>query len=149
MIGPSFRFRLERIRALRERREDEAKVQLAGAMARRQECEQLATVAAERVLNARNAQLAAGPSSSMDLLTRQAYLERVESAHRSTLDDLQRHESDVAGRRTELTEAARDRQALEHLKAHRLADHQREVARLDAVALDEIAINGFRRRTAI
>ncbi|MGO9751579.1 MAG: flagellar export protein FliJ [Solirubrobacteraceae bacterium] len=149
MIGPSFRFRLERIRALRERSEDEAKLQLAGAMARRQECEQQVTAAAAGVLNARNAQLGSGTSSSTDLLFRQAYLERAESAHRSTLADLRRQEKEVAGRRSELTEASRDRQALEHLKAHRLADHQRESARLDAVALDEIAINGFRRRTAI
>lgn len=148
MIGPSFRFRLERIRVLRERREDEAKLQLAGAMARRQGCEQEAHAAEQRVAGARTAQLTSGPSNGIDLLARQAYLERVEGAHRSLLDDLQRHEQDVAGKRDELTEAARERQALERLKANRLADHQREVARLDAVALDEIAINGFRRRAA-
>jgi flagellar FliJ protein len=148
MIGPSFRFRLERIRVLRERREDEAKLQLASAMARRQECEQEVTSAADRVAKARVAQLPAGPTTAADLVSRQAYLERVEGVHRTTLTDLQGHEQTVAGRRTELTEAARDRQALERLKAHRLADHQREAARLDAVALDEIAINGFIRRTA-
>ena len=103
--------------------EDEAKLQLAGAMARRQECEQQVTAAAERVADARSAQLATGLSSAVDLVARQAYLERVESAHRSTLSDLERHEQNVAGRRSELTEAARDRQALEHLKASRLADH--------------------------
>jgi flagellar FliJ protein len=149
VIGPSFRFRLERIRALRERREDEAKLQLAGAMARRRECEQRVSKAAARVLDARNSQLANGPRSATDFVARQAYLERVENTHRSTLSDLERLERDVASRRTELLDAARDRQALERLKAHRLADHLRETARLDAVALDEIAINGFRRKTAI
>lgn len=148
MLGPSFRFRLERIRVLRERREDEAKLQLASAMARRQECEQEVTVAADRVAKARVAQLSSGASTAADLISRQAYLERVEDVHRSTLTDLHDHEEAVAGRRTDLTEAARDRQALERLKAHRLADHKREAARLDAVALDEIAINGFIRRTA-
>ncbi len=147
MISPAFRFRLERIRALRERREDEAKLQLAGAMARRHECAQQTSAAADCLLSARNSQLAAGSSSATDLRARQAYLERVESSHRSTLNDLKRSERDVAGRRSELTNAARERQALEHLKARRLADFQRETARLDAVALDEIAINGFRRRT--
>ncbi len=149
MVGPSFTFRLERIRALRERREDEAKLQLAGAMARRQECEQQVSAAAERVADARSAQLASGPASAVDLVSRQAYLERVENAHRSSLSDLKRHEHDVNGRRSELTDAARDRQALEHLKASRLADFKRESARIDAVALDELAINGFRRRKAI
>jgi flagellar protein FliJ len=148
MTGPSFRFRLERVRALRETREDEAKVELAGAMARRLECEIQLQHAAERIAGARRAQLSAGPSSATDLLARQAYLERVENAHRSTLNDLQRHDEDVAGRRTMLTEAARDRQALERLKAHRLADHQREAARLECVVLDEIATNSFHRRAA-
>jgi len=146
MIGPSFRFRLERIRALRERREEEAKLELAGAMARRNECEQALTSAAQQVQSARSAQLPTGPSSADDLVSRQAYLERVESVHRATLSQLQHHEQNVAGHRDALTEAARDRQALERLKANRLADHQREAARQDAAALDEIAINGFRRR---
>ena len=47
-----------------------------------------------------------------------------------------------------LTEAARDRQALERLKAHRLADHEREAARLLDAQLDEIATNGFFRKAA-
>ena len=134
MTGPSFRFRLERVRALRETREDEAKAKLAGAMARRNECEQQLHEAAERVTEARSAQLASETSSASDLQARQAYLER--------------HEQNVVGRRTELTEAARDRQALERLKQHQLADHQREAARREGAALDEIAINGFRRREA-
>ena len=148
MTGTAFKFRLERVRALRESREDEAKAELAGAMTRRARCEQELTAAVERIHDARHAQLVTGPSNATDLLARQAYLERVESAHRSTLNDLHRHDEDVAGRRTALTEAARDRQALERLKAHRLADHQREAARLESVALDEIAINGYRRRAA-
>ena len=146
MIGPSFRFRLERVRALRERREDEAKLQLAGAMASRNECQQALSTAADQVQSARDAQLPKGPSSAEDLVSRQAYLERVESLHRATKNQLQHHERNVAGHRDALTEAARDRQALERLKANRLADHTREVARQDAAALDEIAINGFRRR---
>lgn len=146
MIGPSFRFRLERVRALRERREDEAKAQLAGAMALRDKSERAAIEALSRVETARQTQLASGTASANDLIARQAYLERVERAHRSTLTELAQHDADVAGRRTALTEAARDRQALERLKEHRKADHDREVARIDAVALDEVAINGFRRR---
>jgi flagellar protein FliJ len=148
MTGPSFRFRLERVRALRESREDEAKAKLAGAMARRNECEQQLNEAAERVAEARSAQRSGGPSSASDLLARQAYLERVEGVHRSSLDDLQVQDRNVAGRRSELTEAARDRQALERLKEHQLADHQREAARREVAVLDEIATNGHRRRAA-
>jgi len=123
-------------------------MQLAGAMARRNECEEALGAAAERVQSARDAQVASGPSNPGDLLSRQAYLERVENVHRSTLNQLERHEQNVAGHRDALTEAARDRQALERLKARRLADHKREAARQDAVVLDEIAINSFRRGAA-
>jgi flagellar FliJ protein len=148
MTGPSFRFRLERVRALRERREDEAKAQLAGAMARRSECQERLQLAADRVAGARSAQLVSGPVSARDLLSRQVYLEQMETNHGRALIDLQRHDALVEGRRVALTEAARDRQALERLKAHRLADHQREAARIEGATLDEIAMNGFRRRAA-
>ena len=47
-----------------------------------------------------------------------------------------------------LSAASRDRQALERLKERRLADHHREMARLEDQTLGEIAINGFRRRAA-
>jgi hypothetical protein len=79
------------------------------------------------------------------MLARQAYLERAERAHHATRVDLQRHERELAQHRDALTEAARDRQALECLKEQRRADHDREVARL---ILDEIAINGFWRNAA-
>ena len=47
-----------------------------------------------------------------------------------------------------LTVAAMERQALERLKESRRADHEREVARREGLLLDEMAINGFRRRAA-
>ena len=50
------------------------------------------------------------------MLARQAYLERAERAHQATRTDLQRHELELAQRRAALTEAARERQALERLK---------------------------------
>ncbi len=150
MTGPSFRFRLERIRALRERREDAAKQALAGALLEHRRCERELQAAADRVAQARAAQLeaAALPTTATDLLARQAYLERAERAHSATRDDLDRHELELEQRREALIVAARDRQALERLKDQRRADHEREAGRREGVALDEIAINGFRRRAA-
>lgn len=150
MMAPSFRFRLERVRALREHSEDAAKEALAGAMARHQQSEEQVRAASERVVEARAAQLAitARPSDAIELLARQAYLERTENAHHASRHDLRRHEVEVAGRRDVLAAAARDRQALERLKEHRRADHQREAARVESFVLDEVAINGFRRRAA-
>jgi flagellar FliJ protein len=150
MTGPSFRFRLERVRALRERHEDAAKQAFAGAMMDRNRSEQELEEAAERVAKAREAQLdaAAAPTSATELMARQAYLERSERAVMASQEDLGRREVALEHRRGELTEAARDRQALERLKEHRRHEHEREQARVEAATLDEIALNGFRRKAA-
>jgi flagellar FliJ protein len=150
MAGPSFRFRLERVRALRERAEDEAKEAFAGAMMDRVRSEQEMENAAQRVAQARDAQIdaTAVPMSATDLMARQAYLERSERAHQASQDDLHRRDQVLEERREELTEAARDRQALERLKENRRIEFVREQARIEAADLDEIALNGFRRRAA-
>ncbi|HTU97888.1 MAG TPA: flagellar export protein FliJ [Solirubrobacteraceae bacterium] len=150
MAGPSFRFRLERVRALRERAEDEAKEAFAGAMMDRLRSEQEMEDAAQRVVEARDAQASAGtaPISAGDLMARQAYLERSERAHQASQEDLHRRDQVLEERRGELTEAARERQALERLKENRRVEFLREQERIEAANLDEIALNGFRRRAA-
>lgn len=150
MSGSSFRFSLERVRSLRERTEDEAKEKLAGAMQDQLRSERELQEAAERVAQARAAQLDAASLrlSAQDLMTRQAYLERSEQAHRVSQEVLHRSAMHVDQRRMELTEAARDRQALERLKEARRRDHERELARIESATLDEIALNGHRRKAA-
>jgi flagellar FliJ protein len=150
MAGPSFRFRLERVRALRERAEDEAKEAFAGAMMDRARSEQDVEDAAKRIVDARQSQLqaVAAPSNAADLMARQAYLERTERLHQASQADLHRRDQVVAERRDELTEAARGRQALERLKESRRQEFVREQERIEAANLDEIALNGFRRRAA-
>jgi flagellar protein FliJ len=150
MTGTSFRFRLERVRALRERREDVAKEELAGAMVAHRLCEEQEQEAADRVAQAhieqRNGSSAAATAG--ELIARQAYLERSEQAHLTSRRDLHRQELELDRRRDALTTAAMERQALERLKETRRADHEREVARREGLLLDEMAINGFRRRAA-
>jgi flagellar FliJ protein len=150
MAGPSFRFRLERVRALRERAEDEAKEAFAGAMLDRLRSERDMEDAAQRVVRAREAQTqsTSAPISAADLMAGQAYLERSERAHQASKADLHRREQTLEDRRDELTEAARDRQALERLKETRRVEFQREQERIEAANLDEMALNGFRRRAA-
>jgi flagellar FliJ protein len=146
----SFRFRLERVRELRERREDLAKQALAAAMADHFRAEEQLREAELRIANARAAQLDAttSPRAAIDLLGHQAYLERAESAETVTRQNLDCRELELADRRDALGRAARDRQALERLKERRRAEHQREATRIEGLVLDEIAINNFRRRTA-
>ncbi|ADB48481.1 flagellar export protein FliJ [Conexibacter woesei] len=146
----AFHFRLERVRALRERGEDLAKEELAGALSRRMSCEERLRAAGEQLAGARDRQrdLAAAPSSSLDLIARQRYLERVEQTRRDGELDLDRHEAEVDARRVALVAAARDRQALERLKERRRADHAREQARVEGAEMDEIALTLHRRRAA-
>ncbi|HLH65882.1 MAG TPA: flagellar export protein FliJ [Solirubrobacteraceae bacterium] len=150
MTGPSYRFRLERVRALRERAEDAAKQAFASAMQDRVRSELALEEAERRLAFAREAQREAlsQTTTASELLARQAYLERSELVRRASQEELGRRELVVSQRRGELTEAARERQALERLKEHRRLEHQREQARLEAQALDEMALNGYRRRVA-
>ncbi len=150
MKGSPFRFRLERVRELRERKEDLAKVALAEAITDHFRAEEELRAAERRIAGARAAQLdgAASHRSGVDLVAHQAYLERAETARRATLHDLGCRELEVAGRRHELSLAARDRQALDRLKERRHAEYQREASRIESLLLDEIAINNFRRFAA-
>ena len=150
MSGPSFRFSLERVRALRERAEDAAREALAGAIQDHHRTQLAMEEAAQAVLQARDAQLEATscPVGAAELLARQAYLERSERDHRASLDAVNRSEARLTQQRHKLTEAARSRQALERLKEHRRSDFEREQARQESIVLDEVALNNFRRRDA-
>jgi flagellar FliJ protein len=150
MRGHSFRFRLERVRELREHREELAKQALAVSLADHFRAESELRAAQERIANAHAAQLGAAQATSnvTDLLAHQAYIERAESDRRATEHDLECREVEVADRRDALRHASRDRQALERLKERRRAEHALEEARIEGLNLDEIAINNFRRSTA-
>ncbi|HEU4703279.1 MAG TPA: hypothetical protein VFS37_12420, partial [Conexibacter sp.] len=96
-----FRFPLERIRALRERGEDLAKQELAGALHRQARCAERLRAMGDEVAGAFAAQRAAaagGSSSAADLLAAQAYLERMQQAREAGQLDLDRHDAEVGAR---------------------------------------------------
>jgi flagellar protein FliJ len=150
MKGSPFRFRLERVRELREHKEDEAKRALAEAITEHFRAEEELRAAERRIASARAAQLdgAASHRSGDELVAHQAYLERAETARQLSRHYLDRREVELADRRDELGRAARDRQALDRLKDRRHAEYMREAARIESLFLDEIAINNFRRNAA-
>jgi flagellar export protein FliJ len=133
------------VRALRERYEDEAKMELAGAMMRRQQCHTQLLSTGERIVSARRGQLSA---AATELRDHQAYLERMEQVQRLLREELGRHDQEVAERRASLTARSQDRQVLEKLKEKGLDAHNRETARVEQLVLDEIAGNGYWRRAA-
>jgi len=143
----AFRFHLERLRALRERGEDLAKQELAGALSRRHSCADRLRAMGEELASGFAARRAAagGPASPHELLAHQAYLERVAQARAAGELDLDHHEAEVEARQDALREAARERQVLERLKERRRADHVRAEARAEGATLDEIALVQHRR----
>lgn len=148
--GPSFRFRLERVRALRKHGEDLAKQELAGALTRRSACAEALRADEARLDDARTAHRDAGaaPLSATELVARQAYLERMERSVAAAALDLDLSDDEVASRRDVLAQAARARETLERLKERQRSEHARELARREGVELDEIALNVFRRGAA-
>lgn len=152
MSDAGFRFRLERVRALRERKEEIAKQELAQAMGRlcdserrlREVNEQLARAHARQ----RGATAAERVVSGTDLIARQAFVENVEQQRRHGMRDVRRSEGEVAQRGAALSLAAQEHKMLQRLKERDRADHVREVVRREGEALDEMALDRFRRSLA-
>jgi flagellar FliJ protein len=144
---PSFVFRLERIRSLRERAEDRAREDLAHELRLRLRGEAMlleATQAASAATQTgRDAVMSR--SSGLDLIAAQAYIERAERERREAALDLDRQDAEVAARRAVLQAAARDRQVMDKLEERQRADHEREWARRAQGALDEVALSVHRR----
>jgi flagellar protein FliJ len=146
-VDRPFTFKLERVRALRERTEELAKEELAASLALRLRGEAMLQAAAENVEQARGLQrtTAGAAMTSNDLQAAQAYLERTERERLSAELDLDRRDAEVDARRSALQNAARDREVLERLKERRRGEHVRAADRREGALLDEMAITMHRR----
>jgi flagellar protein FliJ len=149
---PSFTFRLERVRTLRERAEERAREELARELQLRLRGEALlraATLTASAAQDAGRDAVQAPLTSATDLQAAQAYIERAERARREAALDLDRQDAEVAARRDVLAEAARDREAIDRLKDKQRSDFDREWARRAQNQLDEVALGVHRRGGAL
>jgi flagellar FliJ protein len=144
---PSFTFKLERVRALREQTEERRKEELAASLAHRIKGEAMLSAASQSVEGARRSQrdTATAAPSGQDLQAAQAYLERVERERESASLALDRTDAEVDARRSMLQMAARERQVLERLKERKRVEHNREADRREGAALDEMALTIHRR----
>lgn len=148
---PAFRFRLERIRSVRERVEDQAREDLAASLAIRLKGEGMLRAAEAELACARQARRGAGvdnAASGTDLVAAQAYVEHAERRREARMLDLDRCDAEVEARREALLQAAKDRQALERLKERKRQEHELEAQRITGIALDEMSLNMHRRRAA-
>jgi flagellar FliJ protein len=153
MTSPRFRFGLERVRELRAHDEDQAKEAFASSVQERVRGAAQLAAAEGRLTEAHEVHRGLGSAldaqpSGADLISMQLWLERVEQSRREAERELQRRDTDVIVRRSQLTEASQRRQALERLKERRAADHAAALARQEAVFLDEIALSQHVRRSA-
>lgn len=151
MTGPSFRFRLERVQAVRERRETLAKQELASAISRLRASREDLRSAGERLEGARGEQrrtAGEGPIGAEELRARQAFLERTEAQMREQEAATHQREQEVAAREGDLVSAAGEHEMLKRLKERRRGEHEREQARIESGLIDEMASVRFRGRTA-
>ena len=149
MESPPFKFRLERIRSVRESVEEQAKEDLAASLALRLRGEGMLRAAEAELDAARETRRQAGagaPVSGTDLVAVQAYVEHAERRREARLLDLDRCDAEVETRRHALMRASQDRQALERLKDKKRRQHDLEAQRMVGVALDEMSLNMHRRR---
>jgi flagellar export protein FliJ len=151
VTGSAFRFRLERVRAVRERKEKLAQRELANAISRHSSSVTELRTADARLEHAREQQRSVAEEtavSATDLLARQTFLERVEAQRRIRARELEQRETEVAQRDAELATAASEHEMLIRLRERHRGEHEREVARLEQGALDEIAATRFGRSHA-
>ncbi len=152
MTGPAFHFRLERVRAVRERKEKLAQQQLANAISRRSSTEaNLRTTDAhleQAHAEQRTADAEPDVVSAGDLLARQVFLERIEGQRQVHARELEQREVEVADSDAKLTTAASEHEMLNRLRERHRGEHEREAARLEGNALDEITTARFGRSSA-
>jgi flagellar FliJ protein len=141
---------LERVRALRESFEDQAREELAASLSTRLKGEAMLRAASDTFQGAQadRRRTAAIEATGHDLLAAQAYMDRTSRARQAAELELDRREAEVDARRTALIAAARERQVLERLKERRAADHRRKSERAEGALLDEMAIVSHRRAEA-
>jgi flagellar export protein FliJ len=152
VTGPAFRFRLERVRAVRERKEKLAEQELAKAIQLRTSTESELRSVEDHLQAAHVEQRSVTAESTTidatELIARQAFLERIEAQRRAQANELRQRESEVADRGVDLTAAASEHEMLKRLKERHRSEHDREAARREGNMLDEIAAVRFGRSPA-
>jgi flagellar FliJ protein len=150
--APPFRFRLERVRELREHAEDRAREELASSLGAQLRGQAMLQAASDEVHGAHVASregVQTGAMSAADLYAQQLYVERLERQRSDAELALERASAEVDARRGALVEASRKREALERLKERKRQEHVAHVQRLEGAFLDEIALTSYVRQASL
>ncbi len=137
---PPFKFRLERVRELRERDEERAREELAVSLSHHLRGTAMLRRAAEQVREARSLRQPQRGVTGADLVAHDRWVQRLESERATAELAVARASEEVAQRRGQLVEARQRREALERLKSRQAEEHRSRALRAEAAILDEIAI---------
>jgi flagellar export protein FliJ len=147
--GPVFRFRLERVRALRERKEQQAQQELAQAISSRTNTAAHLRAAEAHLEQAHSDHRARAVEiqtlNADELVARQAFLERIEAQRGAHAQELKQREVVVADRDAKLTAAAGEHEMLKRLSERHRGEHERATASREQGALDEMTAARFGR----
>jgi flagellar export protein FliJ len=147
--GPVFRFRLERVRVLRERKEQQAQQELAQAISLRSgvEADLRATEDQLEQAHSEHRVLANEPRTfdAHEMVRRQAFLERIEAQRGAHAQELEQREATVLERDAKLAAAASEHEMLKRLSERRRGEHERAAASREQGALDEMTAARFGR----
>jgi flagellar FliJ protein len=150
VTDPSFAFSLERVREVRAHEEDVAREAFAASLSLRARGAALLAAAEACAAAAREDAISdTSPRSGADLLATQAWLERTQHSQEQAALELDRRETELESRRAALASAGQRRQVLERLKERKAEAHRLESARREAGILDEVALAGHLRRSAL
>lgn len=149
-MGEKFKFGLERVRELREHAESQAKEELAASLSQRVRGASMLARVSDELASAtanRPGSAAGGSATAADLRAHELWLQSLERDREQAALQLDRLDAEVDARRAALGDASRDREVLERLKERRRQEHSAELARREAITLDEIALGAHVRES--
>jgi flagellar FliJ protein len=149
-MSAPFRFGLERVREIRVHDEDQAKERFAASLDARVRGEAVLRAAEERLREAQADanQPALGPLTGASLVSRQAWVERLEQSRADAELRMANYEAELQARRAELRRASQAREVLDRLETRQREQHRLASDRVEAAQLDEMALQTHTRRSA-
>jgi flagellar FliJ protein len=145
-----FRFGLQRVREIRAHDEDQAKERFAASLNARLRGEAILRAAEDRLREAQTGVVAPsfGPLTGASLVSRQAWVERLEQSRVDAELRMANYEAELQARRVELQQASQAREVLDQLKGRQREQHRLAAERVEAAELDEMALQMHTRRSA-
>jgi flagellar FliJ protein len=149
-MSAPFRFGLQRVREIRAHDEDQAKERFAASLNQRLRAEAVLRAAEDRLRDARQDAVPAafGPLTGASLVSRQAWMDRLERSREDAALRMSAYEAELAQSRASLTDASRAREVLDKLESRQREEHRKVSERAENAELDEMALRVHARRAA-